>query len=376
MFIAIFMAIISCSSSDDEVADNGAESNLVPMIFTATQEINVATRVALDNSYNVNWEENDIISVFDGVDNQDFTLTGDVSTGLFSGVASSDATKFTAVYPYTSVAKLESDGSVSGITLTAEQIATQNSFDPAAALMMAMSNESNKYLLDFKNAVSLVKIETEFACKKIVLSANDNIAGTGTLKLTYDEGTSTYISSISFTSGESKSITLKPATGSTVIAPGTYYIVVPPKTLSGFSISFTNSDDSKVYTRTSNKNNTFNRSKIKDFGTFTEDDYPWTSVIESNGIVKASQQVDMGVFNISGNKYRVIFTTSNLTKNGLAPKESDYGDYFAFAATEPWCTSYSRYSNGTVASPVWGNSKGITTYAWSTVPYKDLKFRK
>ena len=197
MSIAMLMSMASCSSSDDAVAENKAVSKLIPMTFTATQESNAGTRAALDGSNGVIWKTGDEISVFDAVGdghNQRFTLTGNATEGIFSGEASSEATQFTAVYPYTSEATLESDGVVNGITLPAEQTATLNSFDPKAALMMAYTTDKSK--LDFKNAVSLVKVTTKFACKKIVLSANEDIAGTG--KLTYNSGAP----SISFTSNQ------------------------------------------------------------------------------------------------------------------------------------------------------------------------------
>ncbi|OYP40792.1 hypothetical protein [Prevotella sp. P5-50] len=362
MSIAMLMAMASCSSSDDEVAEIKEESKLVPMTFTATQESNAETRSALNNSNGVDWQAGDEISVFDGNGekvNHQFSLTGDASLGKFSGIASSEATSFTAVYPYTEGATLGEDGSVSGITLPAEQTATPNSFDPKAALMMAYSTDKSK--LDFKNAVSLVKVTTQFACKKIVLSANEDIAGTGTLTMTFDNDT--YTSSFTFNSGSSKTITLKPATGESFDA-GTYYIVVPPTTLTnGFSISFINSADTKAYTRTSTKNNIFNRSGIRNLGTFNESDETWTSTIESNGNVKASQQVDMGVtIEQDGKKYRVIFAKSNLTTTGLAEKETDYGDYFAWGATEPWYSS---------ATQTWKEDKKQYGYYLKNAPYYD-----
>ena len=367
MSIAMLMAMASCSSSDDAVEEIKEDSKLVPMTFTATQESNAETRSALNGSNGVDWQAGDEISVFDGTGagcNHQFSLTGDASLGKFSGIASSEATSFTAVYPYTEGATLGEDGSVSGITLPAEQTATPNSFDPKAALMMAYSTDKSK--LDFKNAVSLVKVTTQFACKKIVLSANEDIAGTGTLTMTFDNANETYTSSFTFNSGSSKTITLKPATGESFDA-GTYYIVVPPTTLTnGFSIRFINSADTKAYTRTSTKNNQFNRSKIKDLGTFTESGTSWTSTMESNGNVKASQQVDMGEFDINGKKYRVIFTKSNLTATGLAENESDYGDYFAWGATEPLYTSYSGTTfNG------WKDGKSYGYHPYNA-PYYDI----
>ena len=337
MSIAMLMAMSSCSSSDDEMEEIKEESKLVPMTFTATQESNVGTRTAL-NGNSVDWQTGDEISIFDGAGNQKFTLTGDAKEGKFSGNASSDATKFTAVYPYTEGAQLESDGIVNGITLPAEQTATAGSFDPNAALMMAVSTTDKKYNLDFKNAVSLVKITTEFACKKIELTADVDIAGKGTL--TYD--TNTDIPSFSITSETSQSITLNPASGSTEFVAGTYYIVVPPTTLTnGFSISFTASND-KVYTRKSKKSNTFNRSKIKDIGSFaTTGDY-WYDASRGDK-VRADQEVDMGLtVTISGVNYKVIFAKTNLTATGLAENEYDYGDNFAWGATSVWYSAINK----------------------------------
>ena len=339
MYIAMLMAMASCSSSDDEVAEIKEESKLVPMTFTATQESNAETRSALITGTSVIWKTGDMISVFDGTGagcNHQFSLTGDASLGKFSGIASSEATSFTAVYPYTEGAQLESDGSVSGITLPAEQTAYKDSFDPKAALMMAYTEDKSQ--LNFKNVVSLVKVTTDFDCKSIVLTAKENIAGTG--KLTYNSDAP----SITFTSNISQTITLKPASEDGVIAAGTYYIAVCPHTSSGFSIRFINSADSKAYTQTSIQSNTFNRSKIKNLGTFSESGTSWTSTIEKNGNVNASQQIDLGL-TITGSdskQYRVIFAKSNLTANGLAENEYDYGDYFAWGAREPWYSSATR----------------------------------
>ena len=367
MSIAMLMAMASCSSSDDEVAEIKEESKLVPMTFTATHESNAGTRTALNPGTGVDWQTSDKISVFDGQGNQEFTLIGDVKDGKFSGTASSQATSFTAVYPYTEGAKLEKDGSVSGITLPAEQTPTIWSFDPKAALMMAVSTKDKKYNLDFKNAVSLIKLQIEFPCKKIVLTANEDIAGTGTL--TYNNGAP----SISFTSNQSKTITLKPAKGE-YLKKGQYFIVVPPITLTeGFSISFHASEEYCVYTRTSTKSNTFNRSKFKHIGKFettgifdTTDKKLGEWTYNSRGIVDKSQELDMGVFEINGKKYRLIFAKSNLTKDGLAANEYDYGDYFAWGATSVWYSAINQNTNPWSITPLGDKPGG---YKAANAPY-------
>ena len=339
MSIAMLMSMASCSSSDDAVEEIKEESKLVPMTFTATQEGNAGTRSALSTGNSVIWQTSDKISVFDGYNdtdhNRSFTLEGDggEKSGSFTGTASSSATKFTAVYPYTEGATLGEDGSVSGITLPAVQTATAGSFDPAAALMMAVSTEGNKNQLDFKNAISLVKVTPQFDCTKIELEVADGsgdiLAGKGTLN--WNGGNPKII----ITEETSKTITLN---GS--IAKGnSYCIVVPTGTINRmWKISFTAKDDEKKYTRYCSKLLTIERNKIINLGNFATDSPFWADEHRGNKVTY-EQEVDLGLTFIGDNKkYKVIFANANLTANGLATNE--YGDYFAWGATEPWYTSY------------------------------------
>ncbi|MGN0050842.1 MAG: hypothetical protein ACI37N_06595 [Prevotella sp.] len=344
MSIAMLMAMASCSSSDDEVAEIKEESKLVPMTFTATQESNVGTRTALSTGNSVIWKTDDKISVFDGKNeaqyNHVFTLSsgnGSIS-GSFTGEVNNPNTTFYAVYPYTVGAKLEVDTDtnkdyVSGITLPSTQTAYKDSFDPNAALMIAKSSDKNNF--NFLNVVSLVKVTTKFDCKRIVLNANEDIAGTGEL---YWDDTDPYIS---FTSNTSMSIVLKPQEGQDKIAAGTYYIAVKPGTLaSGWSISFT-STDYNVYTRKANSGVTFNRGYIRSIGTFNAETTNWNSTSRGSK-VQANQEVDLGLtITKDGTNYRVIFANANLTIEGLADDETKHGDYFAWGATEPWYLSIS-----------------------------------
>ena len=82
---------------------------------------------------------------------------------------------------------------------------------------------------------------------------------------------------------------------------------------------------------------------------------------QKNGVVEPSQQVDMGVFNIDGKNYRLIFAKTNLTARGLAKAESDYGDYFSWAAPEPRCTAYERTASSlTPTACISGKADGYT----------------
>lgn len=354
MAFAAIVSFASCSSEDNNTTIEN-ESAVKVMTFTATQEGDEqSTRAAISTSDSkvINWEEGDQISLLYSSENKQFTLTDGAgsTSGKFSGEAE-QSTSYTAVYPYQSTALLSGDD-VTNVTLPATQTATANSFDKEAALMMAKSDNTT---LEFKNAVGYVKVKPKFACSKIVLQAageSEYLAGRCTLS--YGDG----MPSIAFTSEQLTSITLL----GDITANTVYYIAVPAVTLStGWSISFTD-NTGNVYTRTGSNSITFKRNTIINLGEFSRTDNNLKLTLTQNGKVSADKQVDMGVFNIGGTKYRLIFTKSNLTTTGLAASESAYGDYFAWGATEPWYTSYTGTTfNGWKA----GHSSG---YASGTAP--------
>lgn len=350
LLVAAILTFVSCSSENDEiVADN--ETNKL-MTFTATQEgdaVNTKTALSSDGK-TIIWQTNDKISIFDGKGNQAFALKTGAGTNsaTFEGTAS-EAVTYTAIYPYQQNATL-SDGIVTNVTLPATQKAIEGGIDPTAALMMAQSNNTS---LRFKNVVGYVKVKPNFACSKIVLrsgSASEYLAGTGTL--TYNSGGPTF----NFTTSKSHSITLE----GNIESEKTYYIAVPTTQLTaGWTISFTTSDGSNVYTRKSIKDITFTRNKVINLGEFnTNGDY-WCD--KERGIVEENQEVCMGKFTIEEKTYKVYFAKSNLTATGLAAKETDFGDYFAWASTEPWLTSYTL-TGSAITFKTWkeGKSGGYT----------------
>ena len=288
MAFAAIVSFASCSSEDNTTIENESAAKL--MTFTATQEGNEASTKATLNGFYIKWESEDQISLLYDSENKMFTLTeGAESTlGKFSGEAE-QSISYTAVYPYQENATL-SDNDVTNVTLPATQTATANSFDKNAALMMAQSDNTT---LTFKNAVGYVKVTPQFDCKKIELGAADGdvaLAGTGTLS--YNDGEPT----ITFTSETSSTITLVPKGSNTITAGKSYYIAVPAVSLKRmWSISFTTSDGT-VYTRKGAKPIEFQRSRIINLGEFKIDGDYWYD--EHRGIVKESQEVYMGDFQI------------------------------------------------------------------------------
>ena len=334
MAFAAIVSFASCSSEDNNTTIENESATKV-MTFTATQEGDEqSTRAAISTSDSkvINWEEGDQISIFDGTKNNQFTLKNGAGTksATFQGVAASAET-YTAVYPYQSEATL-SGTSVEKVTLKATQNATANSFDKEAALMIAEGGDGNT--LNFKNVVGYVKVKPTFNCTRIDLKAFDNsavLAGTGTVS--YNNGKPT----LDLSETKDYAITL---TGD-IKAGNYYYIAVPPVTLkAGWTIEFTAKDNGKLYSRKGTNDITFTRNKVTDLGEFaTTGDYWYDPV-------RADQEVDLGLTITIGTKnYKVIFAKSNLTKEGLATNEYDYGDYFAWGAIKPWYTEIDKTSS-------------------------------
>ena len=355
MAFAAIVSFASCSSEDNNTTIENESATKV-MTFTATQEGDEqSTRAAISSTDSkvINWQEGDQISIFDGTNNNQFTLKDGKGTksATFQGVAASAET-YTAVYPYQSEATL-SGTSVEKVTLKATQNATANSFDKEAALMIAEGGDGNT--LNFKNVVGYVKVKPTFNCKRIDLKAFDNsavLAGTGTVS--YNNGEP----KLDLSNAETKdyAITL---TGD-IKADNYYYIAVPPVTLkAGWTIEFTAKDNGKLYSRKGTNDITFTRNKVTDLGEFaTTGDYWYDPV-------RADQEVDLGLTITIGTKnYKVIFAKSNLTTTGLATNEYDYGDYFAWGAIKPWYTEIDKTSSSWTAT--WEKSGG---YSITNAPF-------
>ena len=332
MAFAAIVSFASCSSEDNNTTIEN-ESAVKVMTFTATQEGNEASTRAILSGTNIHWESKDKISLLYSSENKQFTLTGGAgsTSGKFSGEAL-ESGPYTAVYPYQSTASLSGDD-VTNVTLPATQTATDNSFDKNAALMMAQSNSTT---LNFKNAVSFVKVTPQFDCTKIELEAaegsSDILAGKGTLN--WNGGNP----KINITEETSKTITLN----GSIAKDNSYYIVVPTGTLNRmWKITFT-AYDGKKYTRYSSKLLTIERNKIINLGNFATDSPFWADEHRGNKVTY-EQEVDLGLTITADSKqYRVIFANANLTATGLAENEYDYGDYFAWGAREPWYSSATR----------------------------------
>ena len=153
---------------------------------------------------------------------------------------------------------LTADGKITDVSLPAVQTATEGSFDPATALMMAQTTGSTD-AMEFKNVASYFKFVAPFTCSKVQIF--DNAQGgqmAGTLTLTYNAGEPT----AEITANGASSITL---TG-TIEQGKTYYIATLPQTFTeGITMSFVKSDGTEYVKRTSSSYQ-LGRNKVSNMG--------------------------------------------------------------------------------------------------------------
>ena len=347
--LTLAFGLTSCQNELAELTPSGGER----ITLSVTQDDAAGTRTYLNDDKKVVWSTGDALSLFDTKNvNQTFELTKGAgnTTGEFGGTVSADSrVEYYAVYPYSEGYTISS-GTVTGVTLPAEQTAVANGFDKSAAIMTGYTTDAKN--LAFKQLCAFVQITTESATKKIVFKANgtESLAGTLDVAIAADG-----IGSATVTSGGTGTVTLVPAGNEESIAAGTYLIAVLPGILEeGFTMECVGTDGSGLVRSYNGSTSVLNRKAVINMGTASVPE-GWTSQAyhecthtyalgayaptANNGTGEAGTDwVDLGI-SVGGKK--ILFATRNLG----AEHEYDYGDYYAWGATEPWCIGYDQ--NGT-----------------------------
>ena len=291
----------------------------------ATQET-PGTRAIIGGADNksIFWSEGDALSVFDAAGkNEKFNISGGAGTssGTFRGLFESVPSTYVALHPYQAAVTLSSaEGAyrLGGVVLKSEQAAVAGSFDSAAALMTAQSDDG---ALGFRNAVGFVKVKPEFDCSKITLvskSSTDALAGTVELGLASD-GTPS-VSSVSDASS-------KVSISGDIKANSTYYIAVLPVTLAnGFRLIFTDSTGDR--TKETDKSMEIKRSNVKNLGGFATDaldEIPYVTFSaesEQGFSINESTPLQQGVFeySVGGGAWAAVVCDTEIAFGG------SYGD--------------------------------------------------
>lgn len=260
------LTLASCSSTEEIFNENiGDNDNSVKMTFTASQEERATTRtgIGIDNgTTKIWWSDGDKIKVFNSSESSEFELSEgeNTTTAKFTG-SITEADTYYAIYPSQDNVYLSGNRFI-GVQLKAEQTATQGSFDPEAAIMVAKSDDTN---FQFKNVISYFKVTPTYDCTEIVVTAHkstDALAGTFDVTLGSD-GTPS-ISNITEGNREVK------LTGD-IKANNDYYILLLPGTFEyGFSVTLQpKSDLSKKYFKQRTTSLTLNSNDLWNLGTMS-----------------------------------------------------------------------------------------------------------
>lgn len=183
--MAMLISAVSCSIEESEIDPIPADPR-VPMTFTAG-EFTKTSLVPGDNENAVLWSAGDAISIFDGTNNNEFTLTDGASTASakFEGEAVPDQTYY-ALYPYSETASLS--GTTITSSLPAEQQYVGATFDTMLNPSVAVADENNN--LAFYNVASILQINVSGlqskSVREIQISADKSLTGEYTVDMSGD----------------------------------------------------------------------------------------------------------------------------------------------------------------------------------------------
>ena len=265
------LAAASCTDKEEQPA-------LLSGVKVAREFSTLLTKTTLGGT-SVYWEEDDAISVFDGVSNNKFDITGydndsPSASATFAGEVDGGANTFYAVYPYAA------GNSLAGSTLTASVPASQtlraNSFTSGAALAVAYTKSNS---LAFHQATAILGITLESYMtdvESIEFSGNGDEYVAGAVSIAMNTSTGA-ISSVTPGTG-SKKVTL---TG-TFVAGQTYYLAFIPQTFSSGMKVIVTFDSGKTAIATSDKSLATSAGIIYPIADFTRVSLPYAAFAAKN----------------------------------------------------------------------------------------------
>ena len=268
----LLVAAASCSKEVNPVVDNDQPivednqpvSTVKKISFTAYADNGDETRTSLNADNSVTWAAGEAIYVFDGKAPRKFvsTNTEPAKVVTFEGEADTEATTYYAVSPAATMS-----GSTITATIPVFQTATVGTFDPKAAISVAVSgtDPNDPTALKFKNAAAAVKFQIQNNdVTKIRLEAinGEKLAGKATITLDSDN-----IPQIQMVGAESESCVI--LTGA-FVANTDYVIAVAPGTYDGgFRLTLIKADG-KFASIANTNSQTLDRSDLMNFGTLPE----------------------------------------------------------------------------------------------------------
>ena len=227
---AIVAVLFSCSKTEVQPSDDASVNT-----FTAST---VPTKITIDSDWRLSWEEDDAVSVNDGVGTYSFTADAAGSTTTLSkdGFVIDAGANYYAVFPEAAVSGYA--GSSATIEVAGGRAATAGEYPSAPSVAKTTGAAHSFSFLNVCGLVSFVLTESDVAGIVLFGGNGEDLAGTVTVN------TETGVVG-GVVAGE-KSILLRPSAGST-FPTGRYYVAVLPQSFSGgMSITLYKADGTRV----------------------------------------------------------------------------------------------------------------------------------
>lgn len=261
-------AIFSATSCTQELENNVPEQVIKSVEFTAYVD-GADTKTAL-NGYTPEWKSGDRIWILNAKDEdaswkKAYSTTDDkTTTATFTEEDNSyplEGDKYFAVYPASAADGATWEGEdVLGVNLKSNQDAVAGSYDPAAHIAVAKSENTN---LEFKNAASLFMFTVKNeGVKSVTIYANNGEALTGSCNISAEGKVTPWTGD-----GEANDWVELSAGKGTFTVDENYYIAIFPNTLEkGFTIEFSFDGSTKHKVTSFTDYVTIPRNQILDLG--------------------------------------------------------------------------------------------------------------
>lgn len=262
----VYLIVASCSIQEPNAVEpeSGCKTRFYATLESYTEP---DTRVYVDDKIQLHWDENDQISLFNGVTlNQQYCFTGNTGekSGYFEKVSDPFGTgndlKFVcAVYPYQYSTKISNSG-VMTLTLPAEQTYREGSFGPGANTMISCSESKDR--LQFKNVGGYLVLKfygkgVSISSIKLEGNGEELLSGKATWAPVVGEVPTIKMDPNAEKSGDNsitltceKPVALNAAKEEAIL----FWMVVPPTDFAkGFTLTVTN-PDGKTFVKKTDKN--------------------------------------------------------------------------------------------------------------------------
>ena len=268
---SLLTIILACSCAESTISeiDSNYTNNDENTLYTYIESSSV--RTFIENGTSLCWHKGDEVSYFPASNtNMKYIFSGE--DGDKSGILTKVEGNYTsgsplecnyALYPYDASATIKNNAIL--CTLPQQQSYANNSFGKGANLMVAATESSTKSSINFKNVCGFIKLQfygSDITVQSIEFKGNngETLAGQAQVTAVYDTAPT-----IDIVGNNATTVTLNcngVNLSDNANNPTSFWIVLPPVTLSkGFTVTVTDTNGIK-YIEKSNRSHTIERNTI------------------------------------------------------------------------------------------------------------------